>query len=344
MNVQKQIDRLITERASQWLETLRSGRTEEYAEFVRWIAESPRHMQEFLALLALGEELPSAFAHADIDRDSLLERIRSNVRALENPVLAAPPSRLLSKQQGGKRSQFWKFAAAAVVVVSLGGGLWFGLGQAGQKFSTAIGEQRTVALADGSLMYLNAHSVARVKLEKHARDIELVEGEALFQVTHDQQRPFRVHTQDVTVQAIGTRFNVDTRETKTVVSVLEGKVEVSTDAGADRTPAQPLSAGEAADVTREGNFQRRAAADVSGMVAWRQRQLVFSKTSLEEVADDFNRFHRKGRMVLEDVPPGSHHYTGTFDADDAASFVLLLSREKDLTIEQRDGDYIIRAR
>jgi hypothetical protein len=48
--------------------------------------------------------------------------------------------------------------------------------------------------------------------------------------------------------------------------------------------------------------------------------------------------------VLEDIPPGSHHYTGTFDADDVASFVLLLSREKDLTIEQRGGDYIIRAR
>jgi transmembrane sensor len=77
-----------------------------------------------------------------------------------------------------------------------------------------------------AIPYLNAHSVVRATFTQHTRDLRLLEGEALFQVAHDGERPFRVRTLDATVRAVGTRFNVDARQTRTVVSVLEGKVEV----------------------------------------------------------------------------------------------------------------------
>jgi len=301
MNSQKQIDRLTTERASEWLEVLRNGKTDEYPEFVRWIGESPRHLQELMALLVLVEELPGAFARASIDRDALLNRIRSpraNVSELDDKTLTSQPGP--KKHEAGKKS--WKIAAVAATV-SLGGALlwWATLHSASEKFSTAIGEQRTVALADGSLMSLNAHSTALVKFTNQGRDIQLLEGEALFDVARDRERPFRVRTQDATVQVIGTRFNVDARPMRTIVSVLDGKVEVSADVESGRSQAQPLGAGEAAEISREGALQRRAA-DATGVTAWRQRQLVFSKTSLEDVAADFNRFHQQGRMVLEGIP------------------------------------------
>src|SRR5688572_8935735 len=80
MNVQKQIEELTTQRAVEWFETLQSGRTQEYPTFVRWISESPRHLSEFLAVLAMSQELPQAFARAGIDRQALLRRISPNVR------------------------------------------------------------------------------------------------------------------------------------------------------------------------------------------------------------------------------------------------------------------------
>ncbi len=338
MNVQQQIDRLITQRAAEWFETLKNARTEEYPQFVRWIGESPRHMAEFMAVLAMHRALPGAFARAGIDREALLKRISSNVSPLTQAGEAA------SGRSRVRRLSWGKVAAAAAVVAAVGVASWLGLDPAGQEYSTAIGEQRTVTLADSSVIYLNAQSKARVEFGSGSRDIKLVQGEALFQVARDPQRPFRVHTRDAVVRALGTRFNVDARQTRTVVSVLEGKVEVSTGLASGAGARQPLSAGEAAEVSREGKLQHHVAANVDGAAAWRQRQLVFAKTSLEDVAADFNRFHRTGRMILEDIKPGSHHYTGTFDADDVASFAILLSRENDLTVEERDGDYIIRRR
>jgi len=50
------------------------------------------------------------------------------------------------------------------------------------------------------------------------------------------------------------------------------------------------------------------------------------------------------QLRLEGVAPGSHHYSGNFDADDPESFADLLSRERDLIVEKRDDEIVIRAR
>src|SRR5262249_31403373 len=148
---------------------------------------------EFMAMLALNKELPAAFARAGIDREGLLKRVSSHVTPL--PRSADPIRRALSSRQ---------LALAAAILAAVGLSLWLVLERSSREFSTAIGEQRTVALPDGSVMYLNAQSTAEQKFAKNGRDITLSEGEALFQVARDPQRPFRVHTRDAVVQAIGT--------------------------------------------------------------------------------------------------------------------------------------------
>ena len=134
--------------------------------------------------------------------------------------------------------------------------------------------------------------------------IELVQGEALFNVQHDTQRPFRVLAGGVAVQAVGTQFNVHRGAQATTVAVLEGIVQVSpVDAaaagGANQTSTTDrISAGEQAQVLVTGQVLRHTSAELERVMAWRERRLVFRDEPLASVADEFNRYNNT-RLVVE---------------------------------------------
>src|SRR5205807_1325966 len=104
-----------------------------------------------------------------------------------------------------------------------------------QVYATAIGEQRSVVLKDGSMIQLNSRSRVEVRYTDHDRKIALKEGQALFTVARDTQRPFLVSAGDTAVRAVGTQFDVNRLETEIVVTVLEGKVAVESPG----TPQRP---------------------------------------------------------------------------------------------------------
>jgi transmembrane sensor len=108
-----------------------------------------------------------------------------------------------------------------LVAVCLGWWLTF---SPAEQFQTKVGEQRSVVLADGSRVTLNTASKIEVRLQADHRVVQLLQGEALFEVAHDAQRPFDVHAGHVVVRAVGTQFDIDRRATRTVVTVVEGRV------------------------------------------------------------------------------------------------------------------------
>ncbi len=93
-------------------------------------------------------------------------------------------------------------------------------------YSTDIGERRSITLADGSTVDLNARSKLRIEFSSAERRVELLDGQALFQVAKDKQRPFIVHSGDATVRAVGTQFDVYRKDSGTTITVLEGRVAV----------------------------------------------------------------------------------------------------------------------
>ncbi|HVZ32867.1 MAG TPA: FecR domain-containing protein [Polyangiaceae bacterium] len=246
-----------------------------------------------------------------------------------------------------------------MVLAAVGIGLWqvFQTVFAGHQYETQIGEQRIVQLSDGSVVTLNAVSSMEVRMSSSRRDIVL-RGEAIFKVAHDKTRPFLVHTGHATVRAVGTQFNVYARpDGSTTVAVLEGRVEVAATENElrEREPLSniepvtvstrmALAAGEIAQIGRTGAVQRQEKANVSNAVAWRQRRLVFDRTPLEDIVSEFNRYNRNIRLRLVNVPEGTHHYSGGFDADDPRSLALYLSKEPDLVVDQQGAEIIIQGR
>jgi transmembrane sensor len=312
----------IAAEAAQWQHTLRRAGTEECSQFVDWVRASPRHLQEFLFMEALeaATDTPDADRHIDVEK--LLAEAKKNVVPLGETERATSRHRPLSQ---------WGGAVAAALLVALAS--WFGL-RSGETFATAIGEQRTIELEDGSLVELNAYSRMRVRLSGERRDVQLLDGEAMFKVTPDPTRPFQVRTGATVIQVLGTQFNVKHRASETVVSVIAGKVAIG---------KTELAAGDEAQIAHAGGIVRKPL-DLVEVSAWRHRRLVFRDDTLEEIAAEFNRYNKSPRIVVEGDDARAKRFGGTFDADDPQAITEVLAGNSALAIQRTDDAIIISAR
>ena len=95
------------------------------------------------------------------------------------------------------------------------------------SFLTSVGQQSQHILEDGSTIWLNSNSEVLIDFSEQTRRVNLVKGEAHFEVAKDQDRPFEVYASDRLVRAIGTAFSVYRLEDRIEVLVTEGKVELA---------------------------------------------------------------------------------------------------------------------
>ncbi len=353
-NLQRQLAGIQAQQASKWLETLRAPTDQQRVEFVSWLKASPHNVREMLVMLELDAQCDDIDRVRTHDLARLIEDVRSTTVVPLKGGLRGNRDR--SERRIGSR---WWAAAAGLAALAL---YWLvapPMTGGWKTYSTVIGEQRAFELADGSIVNLNTHSRIAVHFSSGAREIELLQGEALFRVRHDASRPFRVKTTDAVVQAVGTQFNVYARGDATLVSVVEGKVAITsvsdlprfaTGGGSDgsggRTDGQSthsLTENQKAQIGKNGEVMIQAVPDVSEAIAWRERRLVFRSDSLEHIVQEFNRYNRK-QMRLEAGSDATRQYSGVFDADDPQAFLQVLAKDQTLEVRAIEPDYVITSR
>ncbi len=344
LQLQQRIDRLQAQRAAQWFELLKTGRREDVAAFAAWCRESPVHIREFLEATWIHHELAGLDAAHHLDVDALLREAATGVTPFPHPAPTAGNVRSNETRRRRTRRSIAIAAGGALAAVGLTWAVW--QQGASQEFATRVGEQRTVELADTSVVNLNTDSAIQVRFAPDERKIELRHGEAVFKVAVDRTRPFRVHTRAAVVVAVGTQFNVYDRADGTDVTVLEGRVRVMARGpadGADQVSAmsQDLVAGEEARIGLDGTIHRVARPDLERVTAWSKRRLKFERASLDEIVSEFNRYNRV-QLRLDGIAPGSRFYRGIFDADDPGALADLLEHESDLAVERRSGEIVIK--
>lgn len=235
--------------------------------------------------------------------------------------------------------------------VRLGYGLAFGLlllGAAGggyalwapTTYATAVGEQRTVRLADGSTLTLDTGSKARVRLGKARREVELVRGQAMFEVAHDVARPFTVTAGQTAVTALGTRFDVRREGAGATVTLVKGSVEVREGDGAEPrvwrlAPGQRVRT--AAPTPQPINI------DAAAATSWTTGRLEFHNVTLGAAVAEFNRYERR-RIELAQGPWTQDRVSGVFDVDDTETFVRSIAELHDLEVSQPSKSVIRLAR
>src|SRR6185312_1006347 len=345
----------ILEEASTWFVELSEGHLADKVreQFSDWLRASPEHVRAYLQISALWEDAPLLGKGAE-DVEALIAR----TRAAGNVVRVGKDRQPSSVKSRRFMTPLRSALAAGLVLVAIGITFW--LQQRG-VYETAIGEERSLTLADGSTIELNAQSRVRVHFTAAERSIDLLEGQVLFHVTHDAARPFIVHSGAASVRAVGTQFDVDRRSGETVVTVVEGRVAVlpypllqPASANAVDSSAPPvfapdfalsgpggargllLTAGEQVTLSAQAT-SRPTRTDVAAAIAWTQRKLVFASSPLTQVADEYNRYHQK-RIVIRDRRLASFLVSGVFSATDSRAFVAFLRAQPNLTVHETDTE------
>jgi transmembrane sensor len=286
---------------------------ETYRRFEAWLAEHPQHRDEFQLLQGLWtatDLLPAARLKALCD---------------------TPPAR-------SKRRPMVRYVvAASVLVVALGLGLFSGLNHPSTytaEYSTVLGERRHVALPDGSVIDLNSRSRVQVRFEKSRRGIELTEGEAMFSVEHDTNRPFVVEAGNGKVTVTGTRFDVRRDSAQTRVAVEQGTVKVQSLDAAD-SDFVSLTAGLGSHIDAQGNVAAAYAVNPAELAAWRSGKLVFNNASLSEVAAEVSRYREKPLTVGNDKV-GNLRLTSVFKSDNTDALLKALPSILPVTVRTLD--------
>ena len=158
------------------------------------------------------------------------------------------------------------------------------------------GRKSTIHLSDGSTIYLNAESSISYpqKFSDTLRVVDL-KGEAFFEVSHDDKKPFIVRTGEVDVSVLGTSFNVRAFEemNKTVVSLSTGKVELeSHSANTDFNESVVLFPGQSINYDNESHsFSQVSSYDPVLEFGWKDGILAFENASVEEVVETLERWY-----------------------------------------------------
>jgi transmembrane sensor len=159
----------------------------------------------------------------------------------------------------------------------------------GTTYRTAVGQQRSIALPDGSRVQLDTDSRIRVRYTADARQVDLLRGRALFDVVHGQSRPMTVRVGETLVRDLGTRFIVGDDPKEVSVTVLSGSVQVTKTT--EPTAAQVLKQGQALAVT--ATVGAPAPANVATAASWTTGRLVFNNLSLSSAVAEMNRYNRR---------------------------------------------------
>ena len=307
------------------------------ADAARWLARQDAGCWTADDQRLLDDWLRESTAHrvAWLRLDAAWQRVDA-MAELPSPTPApAAAAAIWPPVRAGRRAWIAFGAAAAVVTVAA----WLSQRAPADldTYGTAVGARESVSLADGSHITLNTHTRARSLINASERRVWIDEGEVFFQVQHDPTRPFVVTAGSARITVLGTQFRVRHERGRTEVTVLEGRVQFDSPAGAKIeaaprgsarspvTPPPPLRLTRNEAVVTEGDSLLLAAKtpeQVRHELSWRQGRLEFEQRTLGEIAAEFNRYNRKQLAV--DPTVADLRLGGSFDADNVDGFVRLV--------------------
>ena len=203
-----------------------------------------------------------------------------------------------------------------------------------RDFASRQGELRQASLPDGTVIDLDTDTRLSVAYYADRREVALAHGQAMFTVSPDASRPFRVTGGGVSVTVVGTRFSVRRIGATVAVAVEAGHVLVASDAG-----ERDLFPGDAATVAAKGGTIRTVKVDPAAIGLWRYGRIAFVDAPLQEVLDEFARY---GETRLQASPEvRSLRITGSFDVTRTDSFIRTLSRVAPVRYREENGRILI---
>lgn len=300
---------------------------EEEERILSWVEASPANRAEFrkahllFAGLALYAPAPASDTARPKPRRTLLRIARYAVRT----------------------------AAAVIVMV---GAAYFGriyyhrsLSKQQTLISVPAGQRMQMALADGTLVHLNAGTTLEypVVFSHKDRRVKLT-GEALFEVTHDPSHPFIVETFATDIQVLGTKFNVlaDSENGLFSTTLVEGRVKVTS----RKDPAESIILQPNDRVVLEhGRLYKERVPDFDDL-CWTEGLIHLKKMPFDELMAIFERAFDVRIKIERETMPQINVMNGEIRISDGVDYALhvlqLVSSEFTYTRDEKTNVIVIR--
>ncbi len=319
--------------------------------WTKWVGEHPEKREEviqaimLLKILRSGEnELSPAEIGNAIER--ALNKIGKNTPRKNFPAPAA-------------YQKWFRYAAAALILVFIGwagsrnswnrtddsAGMTVSPGEDWLTFENTGQEERQVTLEDGSRAVLDPESSIRVKRQLHGERLVMLSGGAFFDVVKNPDRPFKVLTENVVTQVLGTSFKVVTdpvtRQTK--VRVVTGKVEVSARSKTLPGTNAILYPNQEIVYSQDDKVMQKAVVEHPMEVRKsEQRDFVYEGVPIGQIFDELEKRYavkiRYDREALADC-----QITASFSNESFWEILNLVCRPVRATAEEKDGEILIRS-
>lgn len=249
--------------------------SEEAEALLQWIGESSANEAEFELVKRLWSDTADAALHK-MDIEQAWQYVSARTVEKQTKLVALYP---------------WKkvmaIAASVLLIVSA---YYFFNRPAETVWHETLAQHtnKQIQLSDGTVITLRKGGKLLLpeNFGKSSRQVKL-EGEAFFEIKHDDINPFLVTTPHSVIQDIGTAFLVQSSDSTEQVTVLEGEISFASKRRKEKELR--LQAGES--VVLEKEKPQRRVVDTSNLLSWKTNTLVFNNTPLLQVAKDLERYY-----------------------------------------------------
>ncbi len=242
-----------------------------------------------------------------------------------------------------KKKKFWATAAALLFTASISSllTLFFGHNQKEiSQLSVSNGKQTRIELADGSLIWLNSGSVLQYPsdFKGNTREVFLT-GEAYFEVTHNEKKPFIVHTSDLNVKVLGTSFNLSSYSDDDEMQLTLVKGSVSLIEPSNNDEIVKLQPGNLAVYSKREKTVRLKNVDTNLYSSWRNGQFKFKGMSFGEIAKRLGRQY-KVQFIFMNESLKNTTYNGSFYNYEPLEAVLKVMKTNSPFIYKMEKDTV----
>ena len=326
--------------AADWIARLdRGGLSKDECHALReWVERSPEHY----ALL-------NRFASIWQDLDGLADILEET----------EPPVTVNDMERKQRRLTLFPGAAITAVIFAVVIGIFIvnndyfrpvslGGQPAQVSYLTAIGEQRTVTLQDGSRTQLNTDTEINVDFDDQYRRVHLVKGEALFEIAPKASWPFLVYAGTNVIHVVSTAFVVKMIEDQVEVTIKEGRVELKSFHGGTWNEhdnnmslfSTVVNTSQTAIIDRRKHvLKHNTKEEIERKLAWREGLIIFSGEPLNRVVEEISRYIPV-KFVITDPELNGVRIGGIFRIGDTAAMLDILETGFDVNIS-RSGNNLV---
>jgi ferric-dicitrate binding protein FerR (iron transport regulator) len=283
--------------------------------------------------------LDKIWSEAQTETSITTDHTEEQLQAIEGEMFSAIKSEIQKKEQKQSKSvsyrpMIYKIAASILIVMAVSF-WWYSSSNRLHEIRTGFGEQRIVMLPDQSKVILNGNSILRYAPtwdENTSREV-WIEGEGFFSVIHTRNhQKFVVHgVNQLNVEVLGTKFNVNTRHCSSEVMLTEGKVKLELEGADDKQPLF-LKPGELATVTdKELSSQ---SVNKQRYTSWVENKLFFERTPLRDISSLLKDTYGLN-VTFSDPSLETRELSGEISATTIDEILYAISETLDLQVEKQ---------